>query len=123
MEMITSYIEQFKAMGAASGIFSLLIALALVGSIWKIFAKAGVAGWKCLIPIYNIYVMLKICGRPGWWLVLYCIPLVNVLVAIINTFDIAKRFNKDVGFGFGLLFLGFIFYPVLGFGKSEYTPA
>lgn len=106
------------------GFFSFVIFMAivvfLVASIWKIYVKAGEPGWTCLIPIYNLYIFLKIIGRPWWWIILAVIPIVS-LVLLITPFDLAKRFDKGVGFGFGLLFLGFIFYPILGFGDAEYT--
>jgi hypothetical protein len=41
-------------------------------------------------------------------------------MAIIVSIDVAKGFGKDVGFGIGLAFLPFIFYPILGFGSSQY---
>ena len=66
--------------------------------------------------------MLKVAGRPGWWLILLFIPLVNIVVGIIIPFDIAKNFGKGAGFGFGLLFLGIIFYPILAFGDAQYQP-
>ncbi len=99
--------------------YSALIVLVIVG-LWKAFAKAGQPGWAAIVPIYNIYIMLKIAGRPGWWLLLFLIPLVNLVIAIIVALDIAKAFGKGTGFGLGLAFLAFIFYPILGFGDATY---
>ena len=48
------------------------------------------------------------------------IPLVNIVIGIIVTLKLAKVFGKDIGFGLGLLFLGFIFYPILAFDSSKY---
>jgi hypothetical protein len=92
----------------------------IIVSMWKVFVKAGQPGWGVLIPIYNIYLMLKIAGRPGWWLLLFLIPLVNIVIGIIVDIDIAKNFGKDTAFGLGLFFLGFIFLPILAFGKAKY---
>jgi hypothetical protein len=64
--------------------------------------------------------MLDIVGRPLWWIVLFLIPLVSLVVAIIVAIDMAKSFGKDTLFGLGLAFLGFIFYPMLGFGDATY---
>ncbi len=89
-------------------------------AMWKVFVKAGQPGWGFLIPIYNIYLMLKIAKRPGWWLILFLIPVVNLIIGIMLHFDIAKNFGKGVGFGFGLLLLGIIFYPILAFGDAKY---
>ena len=61
--------------------------------------------------------------RPGWWLILLLIvPVANLVCSIIMLFDLAKSFGKGTGFGFGLLFLGIIFYSILAFGDAEYTP-
>ena len=93
----------------------------LVVSMWKVFAKAGEPGWAVLIPIYNAYVYLKIAGKPWWWLLLFFIPLVNLIIMIIAAVAFAKAFGKGVGFAIGMIFLGFIFYPILAFGDATYT--
>ncbi|MEA2095424.1 MAG: DUF5684 domain-containing protein [Candidatus Cloacimonadota bacterium] len=87
---------------------------------WKIFVKAGKPGWGCIVPIYNIILQLEIAGRPIWWIFLMFIPLVNIVISIIILIDFAKAFGKGTGFGLGMLFLPFIFFPILAFGNSEY---
>jgi hypothetical protein len=99
----------------------LAITILLVAAVWKIFAKAGKPGWAAIIPIYNVVVFLQVVNRPVWWIVLLLIPLVNVVVAIILTNDLAKSFGKGVGYTLGLLFLGVVFYPILGFGGDPYV--
>jgi len=99
-----------------------IIVLIIVG-FWKTFTKAGQPGWASIIPIYNLYIMLKIAGRSGWWILLYIIPLVNIIIAIIVSIDIAKAFGKGTAFGVGLAFLGVIFFPILGFGDATYQGA
>ena len=101
-------------------IFGLLIALLLIVAMWKVFTKAGQPGWASIIPIYNVYIWCKIVGRPGWWVILLFIPFVNFIIAIILCIDLAKSFGKGVGFGLGLAFLGIIFFPILGFGSTQY---
>jgi hypothetical protein len=104
--------------------FVLVIELALVivaiAGIWATFVKAGEYGWAALIPIYNLIVFLRIAGKPWWWVFLFLIPLVNIVIGIIVHIDVAKNFGKGVGFALGLIFLGFIFYPILGFGSAQY---
>ena len=48
------------------------------------------------------------------------IPIVNFIIIIILCIDIAKSFGNGVGFGLGLAILGFIFWPILGFGSAQY---
>ncbi len=100
---------------------SLFIAVVYIVAIWKIYEKAGQKGWASLIPIYNIYILLKIIGKPGWWLLLlFFVPFLNIILAIWMTNLLSKSFGKDVLFTIGLLFFGFIFYPILGFSDTRY---
>ena len=115
-----SYSSQGQAPSPAVLIAELLIALFLIVAMWKVFTKAGRPGWAAIIPIYNIYVWCKIVGRPGWWVILMLIPLVNIVVGIIVCIDMAKSFGKGVGFGIGIALLGIIFLPILGFGSAQY---
>lgn len=92
----------------------------MIVSAWKVYTKAGKPGWACLIPIYNIIVMLEIIGKPWWWLILLLLPVVNIVFAIWITNLLSKSFGQNVGFTIGLLLLPFIFYPILGLGDSSY---
>ena len=108
-------------LSAGSFIPSLILAALIIAGMWAAFSKAGKPGWAAIIPIYNIYVWLKVAGRPGWWLVLMIIPVVNFVIGIIVSIDFAKKFGKGGAFGFFMLFiLGFIGYPLLGFGGAQY---
>jgi hypothetical protein len=72
-------------------------------------------------PIFNTFVLLRVCGRPLWWFILLLIPLVNVVILVILSFDLARVFGHGAGYGLGLLLLSIIFYPILGFGSSRYV--
>jgi hypothetical protein len=112
------------ASGGRVAVFWLVVLAILVFEIaayWKVFVKAGRPGWAALIPIYNIYVLVKIAGRPGWWVILYFIPIVSLVIAIIIGVDVARNFGRGSGFGVGLALLAPIFFPILGFGSSTYV--
>jgi hypothetical protein len=98
----------------------LAIVVAVIAAWWMVFTKAGEAGWKSIIPIYNIIVILKIVGREWWWVLLMLIPIVNIFVWIIVSLDLAKSFGRSTGFGIGLAFLSPIFGLILGFGSDTY---
>lgn len=105
----------------AAIIIYLAIVVLLIVSLWKIYSKANKPGWACLIPIYNIIVLLRIIGKPWWWIFLLLIPIVNIVFAIWMTNLLSKSFGKNEGFTIGLLFLPFVFYPLLGFGEAKYN--
>jgi len=101
-------------------IFYLIVIVIGIASMWVIFGKAGEPGWAAIIPIYNYIVLLRIVGRPWWWLLLAFIPIVGFIVAIMIYMDLAKAFGKGTGFGCGLLILPIIFFPILAFGDAQY---
>ncbi len=116
--------EQNQLMLGMVFIFMLIIILPMlilmiVGA-YKVYEKAGEEGWKCMIPFYNIIIMLKIVGKPWWWIFLMFIPYIGFIwhVWILNM--LSKSFGKDEGFTVGLVFLPFIFYMILGLNKDKY---
>lgn len=89
--------------------------------LWAVFKKAGSdMAWAAFVPIVNVYETLKVVGRPGWWLILYFIPIVNLVVAIIVWNDLSKSFGKGVGFTIGLILLPWVFLAILGWGSASY---
>ena len=118
---LTAQEDQVSMFGSVIGglmgsVFGVVVLIAL----WKIFTKAGKPGWAVLIPIYNLYVLLEIIGRPGLWLLMFLIPVVNVIFLLMINFDLAKAFGKGTGFALGLIFLTPIFILILGFGSAQY---
>jgi len=100
-------------------VFGLAIGIFFIAVIWKIFSKAGEPGWAILVPIYSSIVMLKMIGKP-WWVLF--IPVWNFIVLVFMfPFGLARKFGKGSGFGWGLLLLPYIFYPILGFGSAQYN--
>ena len=102
-------------------VYVVAIVLVLVAQ-WKIFVKAGEAGWKVLIPFYNTYVLFQIAGRNGLGFLLMLVPLVNVVVGLMLAIDLAKHFDKSTAFGvFGLFFFNIIGTLILAFGDAKYV--
>ncbi len=106
--------------GVALTIQLVLIIAAIIG-LWKLFAKAGKPGWASIIPIYNTIVMIDIAGKPLWWILLLFIPVVNIVVSILIMVGMAKNFGRGTGTVLGLIFLPMIFLLILGFGSAEYN--
>ena len=123
--------------GGGAAVLSLLMlafyVLVVIG-LWKTFVKAGHPGWAAIIPFYNIYILVKIAGRPTWWFwvilagsLLGWIPIVGwiLLIAIwvmwlLLSLDVAKNFGQGTGFGILLWLFSGILFLVLGFGNYQY---
>jgi hypothetical protein len=99
----------------------LAVALVFIAAYWTVFQKAGKPGWMSIIPLLNMYVLLKIIGRPGWWLLLMFIPFVNFVILILVMVDLARSFGRGIGFALGLILLSPIFFLILAFGGSRYV--
>jgi hypothetical protein len=123
------------AAGAALGAFMMtylvfVIVLYLVFSfiLSRVFVKAGKPAWAAFVPIYNGWVLFEIGGKPGWWILSSLIPFVGGLIAlvlyIIVSLEIAKKFGKSSTFGIlGLWLFSFVGYTILAFDSSKYQGA
>jgi hypothetical protein len=107
------------ASGVYSGLLIVFLVIAIVG-LYRIFEKADEPGWAAIIPIYNYYVILKITGRPWWWLILLLIPVVGTITWFVMLYNLAKAFGKGALFALGLIVFPAIFLIVLGFGSASY---
>ena len=108
--------------------FALVFYVLFVIGAYPAFMKAGKPGWAAVIPFVNIYFTIKLAQRPGWWLVLYFIPLVNIVIHLIVSVDVARAFGKSEIWGVVLLWLfqfiglAFIGWWILGLGGATYAP-
>lgn len=99
----------------------LIITLILAAAgLWKIFEKAGYAGWKALVPFLNFYIWLKIIKKPIWWYIFILTPFINVFVILLMVVEILKCFGKEsIGAqALGVIF-PFLYLPYLGFSRKE----
>lgn len=106
---------------------TILVVLVFIIAGWRLFSKAGKPGWAIIVPFYNLYIYTQIIIRPGWWILLYfsiAIPAFGALglvfLSIIDQLRLAKVFGRSAGFGVGLILLGWVFFPILAFSKSQY---
>ncbi len=113
---------QLDGIGVILGLVCLiLIVVAIViASMWVVFTKAREPGWAAIIPIYNMVVLLRIAGKPEWWVILMLIPLVQLVIGILVAIALAEKFGQSAGFAVGLVLFPFVFYPILAFGSAEY---
>lgn len=119
-----AWMEEIPGGGLAAAFaiyFAVAFHLFILSASWLVFVKADQPGWACLLPIYNIIVLLQIAGKPWWWFFLYMIPVVGLIVAILHMIALAESFGKGAGYGIGLFFLPFLFVPLLAFGDAEYS--
>ncbi len=96
------------------------LATIVMASLWPLFVKAGRPGWAAVVPFYNLMVWAEITGRSWWWAFLVFVPAVNLIVLLLLTVDLARSFGKGLGFAAGMVFLPFLFFPILAFSSAEY---
>ncbi|MDT8392332.1 MAG: signal peptidase I [Bacteroidales bacterium] len=101
-------------------IVTIIFLILSVAGLWKIFEKAGEAGWKAVVPFLNFYIWLKIIKKPLWWYIFILMPFVNVFVILLMVVEILKCFGKEsIGAqALGVIF-PFLYLPYLGFSPVE----
>lgn len=98
-----------------------LVNVLVIAGMWATVSKSGEPGWSQIIPIYNLLVLLKVAKKPAWWIIWFIIPFSLPIVLLIVLHSISKSYGKGFGYTLGLFFLPFVFFPILGFGKSQYV--
>lgn len=114
---------------------------------WKLFKKVGIPGYKSLIPIYNEYLLLKISGMSGLWLIviyasiivgyisdyykdslpnyfyiiLMIMAILNFIFSILRSIKLSKAFDKGIIFMIFMFFFPRLSEIVLGMGRSKYV--
>ena len=103
-----------------AGIYFILLSLLILclAGFWLLFKKAGRPGWEALAPVYSAYVMLKIGGRPVWWLLWFFVPVINAIAAVVIYTDFVKSYGKfTIRQQAAAILLPFVFLPKWGFEK------
>ena len=150
MSMDNSMMVFFLSMLATYSIVGCVWWMLHVVAAWRIFTKAGEAGWKSIIPIYSTYITYKISWKKKnlFWATLAATVLAFVLspfsiqadgsinyamffiamllllfAFVVNILLVVRKcraFGHGVGFAIGMLFFEPIFTLILGFGSSAY---
>ena len=137
----------FGMFSAAFLLISLAVALFMIVVQWRLFKKAGDSGWKCLIPVYNIYTFYKLFWAPRWFWITFLLGLATTMtgamltpetavlmsivscvaaigsgiIGIVSCVKLSRSFGQGGAFAVGLIFLAPIFQAILAFGKFEYA--
>lgn len=120
---ITDQAQIFSLMQDYS-IWGVVVYVLIAVALWRVFSKAGYAGILAIIPIVNMFVLVKVAGYSAWMGLLYFIPIVNFIFAIVMAFKLGARFGKGGAFSFFLLFLfSVIGYFIIGYGSAQYRKA
>lgn len=125
---MTEYSGEMNTAGVAAlstGYMVTMLAICVVGIIamWKMFTKAGEAGWKSIVPILNIYTLFKISWAnvsAGLMTLLCFVPFVNCVIVLILNWKTCKAFGKGVGFFIADLFFSPITDCIIAFGSAQY---
>lgn len=84
--------------------------------IYALLVKAGVPKQKAIIPIYNSWELVKLCGISKFWFWLQLVPVLGQFVSIWLSIIFVMHFKKVslIDHTFTVLF-PFVYLPYLGF--------
>jgi hypothetical protein len=86
---------------------------------WRMYEKAGQRGWIAFIPILNLLGILRMIGKPFWFAFLYLVPVLNILVHIIVSVELARSFGRSALFGLVMAFPAFSPFCMAYLGLSD----
>jgi len=73
--------------------------------------------WWGWVPILNIILLIQIAGKPIWWIILFFIPLANIIFMIMVLVGVCNARGKS-GWLVIMIFIPIVnlaFYPYLAF--------
>ena len=85
---------------------------------WKMFEKAAVEGWWCLIPFANTYKMYKIAKLPVW---LFVLSFIFTPVHLYAMYKLYRCFNISAGYAVLSLFIPYMGLCMIVYGTYEYN--
>ncbi len=90
---------------------------------YKLVEKAGISGWKMLIPFYNLVLLVQLTGRSYWWYLWLIMPFINVFTFMLLLIEFIKGFNKYSMLDQVLVSLfPYIYLPWLSFQTQAWVP-
>ena len=88
--------------------------------LYGMFKKAGIAGWKALVPFYNTWLMMSKMELKTHWFFFQLIPIAGQFVTIWLCIKFVEHFGRfSVLHHAATVFIPFIYFPYLGFSKNE----
>ncbi|MFO7723687.1 MAG: signal peptidase I [Bacteroidales bacterium] len=103
-----------------ANILLIIYAVGIITGLALVFPKAGKPFWGALIPVYNIYLWLRIIGKPLWWFIFLIIPFINIFMVMLMLVETAKTFRKYQMWEQGAaVIFAFIYIPYLGLSRQE----
>jgi len=83
-----------------------VVVVCLAGYVYMALALQTIAtktstenAWLAWIPIANIFLMLSVAKKPLWWFVLFLVPVVNIVIAIMVWMAVAEARHKPNWWG------------------------
>ncbi len=121
-ELLSMLAQTNEQASSSSTVLSLGVNILSLVGMWFLFFKADEAGWKCIVPFLNIYVLFKIVYGNGWKMFLLLVPILNIVVAFALNIRMAQVFGKSTLYGIGMCVPGLstVLYLILAFGQSTY---
>lgn len=82
-------------------------------------------GWMAWVPLLNLYLMCKVAGKSGLWIILLLLPFVNIVAIILLWAAIAERLGRPAWWGILMLIpiANIIIMGILAFSKGSVSAA
>lgn len=100
-------------------LYTLIPSYIVLASQFKLFGLVGRKSWEAFVPVYNIWVLLKVLKKPWYWLFLFFLPGINIMMLMVVSVNTASVFNKrSLSDSLQAALIPFIFFPRIGMQKD-----
>ena len=101
----------------------IIFILATIGwhlGMYGMFKKAGIEGWKALVPFYNTWCIVEKIQLKKKWFFFQLVPIAGQFVTIWITIKLVEHFGRfDLTHHTMTVLFPFIYFPILGFSNNE----
>jgi len=115
--------DQYQSSGAT--LLFLVLHFTMAVAFWKMAARTKEEPkWFALVPILNLVLFLKLARRPLWWLLLFLVPIVNLVTVVVATMSLCERFGVNKWWGLVALLspLNIVLFLYLAYGTDKAEP-
>lgn len=113
-----------SALSVVVSIVTLITVLVSLVCNWRLFTKAGTPGWWSLIPLFNVFVMIRLAGLPKYYIFLFFIPYVKFPAIAYFGYRFLRAYQVGIGMYILYLLMPWALYPYIAFSnKFEYVGA
>lgn len=110
--------DVFSIIGAIRARIFIILLLLYQFNLFFLFKKYEENKWYSLVPVLNKLILIRIAGKPVFWIVFVYVPFLNYFFMYSINKEIAEENGFDSKLALGMTFLPSVFYGKVSFNDN-----